>query len=99
MLMRSGKVLKRHSDKGGFWKGVALWAAEAPALSSDVATHTLPCSERQETNRGLLARIPWKLRLGRREQRQERKGPLILRGAAGFAALSKLPTAVFLPAQ
>lgn len=81
-------------------------AAGVLTLCWDTVTHTQCCSERQEwgkqeVNReAFLARIPWKLCLGGREQRQERKGPLILRGEhQSFAAVSRLPTVVLLPEQ
>lgn len=77
-------------------------AAGVLALHAGMQSHTLSCSERdgseekQEADReALRARIPWKPRLGRHEQRQERKGPLILRGATELGCIFQAPDCCF----
>lgn len=105
LLMRSGKALKKQSDNDVCWKFSGSLSRRGPCPLLGCSHTHCPAvrdgsKEKQEANReAFLARIPWKPRLGRHEQRQERKGPLILRGEHSSAASSKLPTAVFLPEQ
>lgn len=91
VLVSSGKVLKRR-----WWLQESLHSGMLGGSRTHCPAVRDGSEEKQEADReALRARILWKPRLGRHEQRQERKGPLILRGATELACLFQAPDCCF----